>query len=101
MKAIRLLRGLSQGEVAEKVFLSRASIANIESGIQGIRIDNLYAIAEALQVTVIDLLAPNFYETLPYDEPMRPEPVTIQVLVDGQERMSFRVPKYGRVKGDG
>lgn len=98
IKKVRQLRNMTQGDIAGRVFLTRSSIANIETGRQNITVDTLYEIAEALQVTVVDLLAPNTYETLLIEPTPEPEPVIIKILVNDEVRTSFRVPKWGRPK---
>jgi len=51
--------GLTQAELAGKVKMSRASIANIESGRQNILLHHVYALAAALEFAkVSDLLPP-------------------------------------------
>ncbi len=51
--------GLTQAELAGKVKLSRASIANIESGRQNILLHHVYSLAAALDFTkVAELLPP-------------------------------------------
>lgn len=51
--------GLTQAELAGKVKMSRASIANIESGRQNILLHHVYALASALDFTkVAELLPP-------------------------------------------
>lgn len=50
---------LTQGQLAIKVKMSRASIANIESGRQNILLHHVYALASALNFAkVADLLPP-------------------------------------------
>lgn len=50
---------LTQAQLASKVKMSRASIANIESGRQSVLLHHLYAIAAALDLArVADLLPP-------------------------------------------
>ena len=53
-------RGLqrTQQQVAARVGLSRASLANIESGHQWVRLHHLYAIAEVLDLDSLSLLMP-------------------------------------------
>lgn len=53
--------GLTQEELAHLTGISRASIANIETGNQSIFVHQLYSIAEALDMTAADLL-PNHIE---------------------------------------
>lgn len=51
--------GLTQAQLANKVKMSRASIANIESGRQNILLHHVYALADALEFTkVAELLPP-------------------------------------------
>ena len=56
----RYRRGMSrtQQQVAERVGLSRASLANIESGHQWVRLHHLYAIAGALDLDSPTVLMP-------------------------------------------
>lgn len=50
--------GMTQKELAEKVHMSRASIANIERGNQAVSLHNLYAIATALGIQDLRALLP-------------------------------------------
>lgn len=52
----REARGMTQLELSAKVSLSRPAIANIEAGRQAMPVDNLCAIARALDVTAGYLL---------------------------------------------
>lgn len=47
---------VTQGALAEAVGLERTSISNIEKGVQKVSVATLYQIAEALNVTVGDIL---------------------------------------------
>lgn len=59
MKQLRLKMGLSFAEAGEAAGMSRQQWYNIESGAQrGLTLDNLEAIAKALQVKPADLLTP-------------------------------------------
>jgi transcriptional regulator with XRE-family HTH domain len=50
---------LTQSQLAGRVQMSRASIANIESGRQSVLLHHVYALASALELTkVTDLLPP-------------------------------------------
>ena len=60
---------LTQRQVADRVGLSRASMANIESGHQWVRLHHLYAIAEAL-----DLDSP-----APLMPPLKPPPKAAEI----------------------
>ena len=48
--------GLTQSDLAERVCLTRTSITNIERARQSVQLHTLYAIAEALEVSVHALL---------------------------------------------
>lgn len=54
----RRSRGLTQKDLAEEVGLTRASIANIESGRQKIMLHTLFHIAFILDVTPLEFLPP-------------------------------------------
>ncbi len=66
--------GLTQAEVAERIGLRRASVANIETGRQRVLLHQVYALANALDLEGIYLLVPNHVQaesnapTLPMDE---------------------------------
>jgi transcriptional regulator with XRE-family HTH domain len=52
---------LKQAEVAEQIGLTRASLANIESGRQKIMLDQIYKLAAALKIdSITDLIPPSF-----------------------------------------
>jgi transcriptional regulator with XRE-family HTH domain len=57
IRAVREAAGLSQGELAVRVGLSRPSLANIEAGRQTITLRQLGAIAAALGTTAVELLS--------------------------------------------
>ena len=78
-RAVRSARdeaGLTQEELGRRVGLKRTSITNLEAGRQQIQVHTLYALAEALGITVTALLpaAPasdsgSIEERLPADLP--------------------------------
>ena len=55
IKAARKAAGLSQGQLADKAFVSRHTISNIESGKTAIGIETLIAIVEALGISISDV----------------------------------------------
>ena len=54
IKQFRKERHISQEELAEKVFVSRNTISNIESGKTVIGVETLIAICEVLSVSIAD-----------------------------------------------
>lgn len=57
VRALRASRGLTQRELAERVRISRPSIANVEAGRQNVGLRQLCALAGALGVGIDELLA--------------------------------------------
>ena len=53
----RLQLDLSQESLAERAGLHRTYIGSIERGERNMSIDNVYALADALRVNVLDLLS--------------------------------------------
>lgn len=56
IRRYRKERRMMQKDLAEKIGLSRGSITNIEKGLSGTTLENLYAIADALGITIHDLI---------------------------------------------
>jgi len=56
IRARRKTLGLTQVQLAPRLGMSRASLANIETGRQAVLIHQLYLVAEALGVLPTDLL---------------------------------------------
>ncbi len=58
IKTVRDKADLTQESLADAIGVSRASIANYESGKQSIYISDLYKIADALNIEIRELLPP-------------------------------------------
>lgn len=56
IREYRLIRNLTQEELAVKAGVTRATICNIENGTQDIKVGNLKKIAEALDVKISELI---------------------------------------------
>ena len=56
IKEYRLLLGLTQERLASELNVSRASLANVETGRQKVLVHQLYRLAEKLDVKITDLL---------------------------------------------
>ena len=64
VKALRLMAGLSQDELAGRAGLQRTHIGRIEGGKYSVNIETLQAIAEALGMTV-DIIDPRLSDLAP------------------------------------
>ncbi len=56
IKVCRVDRELNQGELAERIGMKQAQLSEIERGIRSLRVEQLVAIAEALDCSAADLL---------------------------------------------
>lgn len=56
LKSARLDRGISQEKLAELAGLHRTYIGSVERGERNVAVDNMEALANALNVDIIDLL---------------------------------------------
>ncbi len=54
LQSLREEKGLTQGELAERIGLTRTSVTNMEAGRQNITVNLLYKIADELSVKVND-----------------------------------------------
>jgi transcriptional regulator with XRE-family HTH domain len=83
---------LSQSDLASKIFLTRASVANIETGRQKLLAHQLYFIAQALDLTPDGLLAEAAQQQLPVtsSELDVPTHITSAELTDSQKTQLSR-----------
>ena len=56
IKAQRRARGLTQQQLAKQLGISRASLANVETGRQRVLIHQLYELADQLSINIQELL---------------------------------------------
>ncbi|WP_455259012.1 helix-turn-helix domain-containing protein [Ruminococcus sp.] len=56
LKALRLENGLTQDELCEKLYLSRTSISNYETGKNEPNIETIIAISDLFNITTDELL---------------------------------------------
>lgn len=56
MKKIRLVNGMSQGDICRKLGLDRAYISNVENGKQNLTLSTMEKVAKVLGVSVDQLL---------------------------------------------
>lgn len=62
--------GMTQAEVSPRLGISRASLANIETGRQKVLVHQLYALAAALELVPNDLLPKPRSESKPLELPL-------------------------------
>ncbi len=77
VKAARYDAGLTQEQVAQRVGLTRSSIANLEAGRQDMSISRLALIAAAVNLSLADLIRPEDLPPMPA-QPSPPHTVTIR-----------------------
>ena len=57
LSELREARGLSQTQLADMAEIGRAHLSQIENGAVAARIDTLYALAKALELSLSEMLA--------------------------------------------
>ena len=65
LRTIRLRRGLSQTQLAERTGLARPYLSQLETGIKSGSLDTLRRLAKVLGVSTDQLLGPSISEILP------------------------------------
>lgn len=98
----RRQKDLSQDEVAQLLAISRATLANIETGRQRILVHQIYRLAEVLGAKPTDLMPP---QDVTVDEPLSLESLQFQGDVSSEHKMAvFRlissVPTQNRKTSD-
>ncbi|SEL19438.1 helix-turn-helix domain-containing protein [Ectothiorhodospira marina] len=56
LKRIRLLTGMTQEQLAERSGLDRTYVSSVERGKRNISLNNIFKLAEALDVTPVELI---------------------------------------------
>jgi len=73
LQSVRLQKGLTQAQLAEKLSVINTAVSNWEKGIRGPDLNDLYELAEALNVSVDFLLgrsdSPKVHKPRPKPEP--------------------------------
>jgi transcriptional regulator with XRE-family HTH domain len=59
LKSARLTKGISQEALAELAGLHRTYVGSVERGERNIAVDNMEALAKALELDISDLLRPD------------------------------------------
>lgn len=61
LRLVRMLKRLSQEEVAFRAEISRNYLSDVERGVRNVSIDNMEALAEGLGMSLSDLLKPDLF----------------------------------------
>ena len=80
MRALRRERGLSQEEVADRAGMAASTLSRLESGERRLALDHLPPLAQALGVSVGDLLAPATADPRVVEKPRTVEGIVFQPL---------------------
>jgi transcriptional regulator with XRE-family HTH domain len=62
IKQLRLEKGLTIGQLAEKVGLSESHLSRVEAGVRGVKLSKLGALAKVLGVPMIELMPQESFE---------------------------------------
>ena len=65
IKQLRIEKGLTLGQLAEKVGLSESHLSRVEAGARGVKLSKLGALAKVLGVPMIELMPQESFETRP------------------------------------
>ena len=88
IRELRLARGYNQEQLAELASLNRVTIAKYESGKVEPGAQALLRIADALEVTVDELLGRDIPQKQSADEPYRIETEEVRILAPYADKMS-------------
>lgn len=101
--------GITQGQLGQRIGLTRASVTNIETARQNVQLHTLYAIAGALEVPIGALLplgdqaprdaSPRLQRALLNTQNVRPtERAALQELLSGAAPLGVTVQRPGRME---
>jgi transcriptional regulator with XRE-family HTH domain len=62
IKQLRIDKGLTLGQLAEKVGLSESHLSRVEAGVRGVKLSKLGALAKVLGVPMIELMPQDSFE---------------------------------------
>ena len=62
IKQLRIEKGLTLGQLAEKVGLSESHLSRVEAGVRGVKLSKLGALAKVLGVPMIELMPQESFE---------------------------------------
>ena len=62
IKQLRIEKGLTLGQLAEKVGLSESHLSRVEAGVGGVKLSKLGALAKVLGVPMIELMPQENFE---------------------------------------
>ena len=65
IKQLRIEKGLTLGQLAEKVGLSESHLSRVEAGARGVKLSKLGALAKVLGVPMIELMPQESFEYAP------------------------------------
>ena len=87
VRTARLAKGLSQAQVGDRIGLSRASVANLEAGRQGLPFPTMAAVVQVLGIDLAPLIAlvevPDL-PPVPHDVVIRPVSEVCCLTCDGK-----------------
>ena len=101
IRRFRKAAGQTQEQLATRIGVSRASIANIEAGRQNFLLHYVYAIAETLDLDTPVSLLPGSHEDIAPSTDMGKVPVPQEDLTDKQRADVIRLMSGGAVNRGG
>ena len=104
LRNIRMRKGITLGELGDKIGVTHAFLSQIERGERGIRLESLVRISNALEVSIEDLLADSLLVTNAESKPKEEEDLTYllldcsdketKVIIKNAENLKTLLKKY-------